>query len=286
MRQFLFFVCVFNQLSSFALGFSERRSSLDVHQIETLVGMKGEMDLESGTFRLLSPNKNLKATTIGVQLSPTLGLSSWVEFKPLPNSTKMKGELVLLEDQVNLILGEALNQDLKVTALHNEYLWDSPRLMVMSIEGEGETKDLAFAVAKIFEVIRTSTTGSLWRRGPSFINPEKSTLTLSSLEDFFAKKGSKKEGVTQFEWNDDVKARAFFAGTDRDAVLLGHIVMKKENVQKVLKILVSHTFLVMFIGPQNQDFVTVRYLGRAAPLELAKFLKEALNEASPLKETN
>ena len=47
----------------------------------------------------------------------------------------------------------ALDNGLEVTALHNHFLWDSPRVMFMHIGGMGEETQLASAVGKVFQKI-------------------------------------------------------------------------------------------------------------------------------------
>ena len=64
------------------------------------------------------------------------------------------GDLVLLEDQVNPVMSVALENGLEVTALHNHFLFDSPKVLFMHIGGMGELDALAGAVGKVFGKIR------------------------------------------------------------------------------------------------------------------------------------
>lgn len=48
---------------------------LDTNQIETLTGAKGELDKESGVFKVSVPRKDLKVNAAGVHLTPGLGLT-------------------------------------------------------------------------------------------------------------------------------------------------------------------------------------------------------------------
>jgi hypothetical protein len=47
------------------------------------------------------------------------------------------GDMVLIEDQVNPAMSTALDSGLEVTALHNHFFWDSPKVMFMHIGGMG-----------------------------------------------------------------------------------------------------------------------------------------------------
>ena len=53
------------------------------------------------------------------------------------------GDMVLLEEQVNPVMSVALDQGLEVTALHNHFFWDSPKVMFMHIGGRGNEDTLA-----------------------------------------------------------------------------------------------------------------------------------------------
>jgi hypothetical protein len=53
------------------------------------------------------------------------------------------GDVVLLEDEVNRAMSAALDAGLEVTALHNHFFYESPRVMVMHIGGRGTAGQLA-----------------------------------------------------------------------------------------------------------------------------------------------
>ena len=49
------------------------------------------------------------------------------------------GDTVLFEDEVNAAMSAALENGLNVTALHNHFFFDHPKVYFMHIEGEGES---------------------------------------------------------------------------------------------------------------------------------------------------
>src|SRR5829696_4371973 len=55
----------------------------------------------------------------------------------------MMGDLVLTEAEVNPVMSAVLDNGLEVTALHNHFFFDSPRIFYMHIHGHGATADLA-----------------------------------------------------------------------------------------------------------------------------------------------
>src|SRR5260370_28564216 len=78
-------------------------------------------------------------------MTPPMGLTSWAAFKRDGNRTMVMGDIVLTEDQVNPAMSAALDNGLEVTALHNHFFWDSPKVMFMHIGGMGDEAKLAQA---------------------------------------------------------------------------------------------------------------------------------------------
>src|SRR6185436_10665242 len=105
------------------------------------------------------PRSDLNVTAAGVRMTPPLGLTSWAAFKAAGGHTIVMGDLVLLEDQVNPVMSAALDAGLEVTALHNHFFWDTPKVMFMHIGGSGEEAALAGAVGKVFATIKDTAGG-------------------------------------------------------------------------------------------------------------------------------
>ena len=55
------------------------------------------------------------------------------------------GDLVLTEDEVNPVMSALLEHGLDVTALHNHFFWEQPRIFYMHVHGMGRAADLADA---------------------------------------------------------------------------------------------------------------------------------------------
>jgi hypothetical protein len=134
-----------------------RTSALNTARIEELTGAKGALDEKEGVFKVSVPRSDLSVAAAGVRMTPPLGLTSWAAFEPAgAGQVMVMGDLVLLEDQVNPVMSVALDEGLEVTALHNHFFWDSPKVMFMHIGGTGEQDRLASAVGKVFANPRAS----------------------------------------------------------------------------------------------------------------------------------
>jgi hypothetical protein len=91
-------------------------------------------------FKVSYPRSDIQAKAAGVTLTPPMGLTCWVSFQAAGNQVMCMGDTVLLEDQVNPVMSVALDNGLQVTALHNHFFWDNPKVMFMHIGGMGTRK--------------------------------------------------------------------------------------------------------------------------------------------------
>ncbi len=279
---------------SFIVGSSTFASKiLDGREIEYWTGAKGGYVQNSNIFKVTFPLASLKVNSAGVQITPPLGLQCWASFMVIEEGVEVIGEIVLFEDQVSFAMREALENGLNVTALYNYSLWTQPTLMIMRVAGKGKLEDLATAVGKIFHFIKKTATGSIWKKPPGIINPEKSSLTIKNVEDVLKHKSVFKDGVYKFEWGKTTQLNghvikapmgvatwAAFAGTDKEAVMLGDVAIEEHFVQNVLKIFLKHNIFVTslqqrLIG-ESPRIIFIRYMKRGAPHELAQGLKEVL----------
>ena len=136
------------------------KPALDTARIEQLTGAKGQLDEKEVVFKVSVPRTDLRLTAAGVQLPPSMGLTSWAAFQGSPGHAMVMGDLVLAEDQVNPVMSAALDSGLEVTALHNHFSWESPRVMFMHVGGMGDERALASAVGKVFATGRSAPAAS------------------------------------------------------------------------------------------------------------------------------
>src|SRR5256712_13566791 len=129
-------------------------AKLDTAKVEPLTGLKGKLNEKEGTFKVSYPRNDIGSTAAGVKLTPPLGLTAWAAFSGGGAHTMVMGDVVLTEDQVNPAMSAALDNGLEVTALHNHFFWDSPKVMFMHIGGMGDEAKLAAGVAKGFEAMK------------------------------------------------------------------------------------------------------------------------------------
>ena len=268
-------------------------AALDPAKIEQLTGVKGELNDKEGVFKVSVPRTDLAVTAAGVTLTPPMGLTSWAAFHKAGDQTMVMGDIVLLEDQVNSVMSVALTNGLEVTALHNHFFWDTPKVMFMHIGGMGPEETLAGAVGKVFATIK-ETSGGKGNVPHAALDPAKTSLDPKPLEEILGMKGQMANGVykviigrtTKMHGHDvgnamGVNTWAAFVGSDDQAVVDGDFAMLEPELQPVLKALRGAGINVVAIHQhmtmEAPRVVFLHYWGLGSTRALAKGLKAALD---------
>jgi hypothetical protein len=270
--------------------------ALDTARIESLTGAKGALDEKEGVFKVSVPRTDLAVTAGGVRMTPPLGLTSWAAFKRAGDQTVVMGDLVLLEDQVNPVMSAALDRGLEVTALHNHFFWETPRVMFMHIAGMGDEAALATAVGRVFARM-SETAGGKGEAPRADVDPAKSSLDPRKIEAVLGAKGTLAAGVykvvigrmTRMHGHEmaaamGVNTWAAFAGSDEQAVVDGDFAMRESELQGVLKALRRAGILIVAIhhhmAGEDPRILFLHYWGLGRTEDLARGLRSALDATS------
>ena len=265
---------------------------LDGASIEQLTGAKGKLDDKEGVFKVSVPRADLKVVAGGVHLTPPMGLTTWAAFTKSGAHTMVMGDLCLTEDQVNPVMSVALDNGLEVTALHNHFLGDSPKVMFMHIGGMGDEAKLASAVGKVFAKIKE--TAATKTAAPKVdIDPAKTSLDPAKIEAVLGQKGELANGVYKVTIGRATKMGghavgktmgvntwAAFAGSDAQAIVDGDFAMLESELQGVLTALRAANIDVVAIHQhmtgEQPRVMFLHYWGVGGTTELAKGLAAAL----------
>ncbi len=268
------------------------RRPLDTATIERLMGMKGALSEKEGVFKISMPRTDLSVTAAGVKLTPPMGLTSWAAFQMVDGHAMVMGDTVLLEDQVNPVMSVALESGLEVTALHNHFFWEAPRVMFMHIAGTGDEGALASAVARVWAKLR-ETEGGKGVVTFADIDPARSTLDPKKLDAVFGRAGEYKNGVYKLTIGREtaveghqmgnamgVNTWAAFAGGDERAIVDGDFAMFEGELQGVLKALrhggIDVVAIHQHMTGESPRVMFLHYWGVGRPEELARTLVSAL----------
>src|SRR5689334_15077663 len=102
---------------------------IDSAKIEEITGAKGTFNAKENVFKVTSPRTDVKFNVDGWTMPPFMGLGSYAAFTPVKgNQLMLMGDTVLLQDEVNPAMSAALDSGLEVTALHNHFFFDDPKV--------------------------------------------------------------------------------------------------------------------------------------------------------------
>jgi hypothetical protein len=267
---------------------------IDSATIERVVGVKGTFNEKEGVFKVSSPRTDLAVTAAGVKLTPPMGLTSWAAFHKANGHTMVMGDTVLLEDQVNPVMSVALESGLEVTALHNHFFWESPRVMYMHIAGMGDEATLASAVARVWAKLR-ETSGGKGVVTRADVDPARSTLDPKRLDAVFGRTGDYKSGVYKLTFGREttvdgqlmgdamgVNTWAAFAGSDDRAIVDGDFAMLEGELQGVLKALrhggIDVVAIHQHMTGEAPRVMFLHYWGAGKTEDLARTLVSALTQ--------
>jgi hypothetical protein len=277
-------------------GAKSPKSALHITEIEKLTGTKGTLDEKEGVFKVSVPRADLQVTVAGVKIPPPMGLTSWAAFEGTPQHAMVMGDLVLSEGQVNPVMSVALDSGLEVTALHNHFFWDSPRVMFMHIGGMGDEKALASAVGKVFAKIK-ETSGGTAESPATQIDPARTTVDGSRIDAILGVKGKVDGGIykttigrtTRMHGAEagnamGVNTWAAFAGSDDNAVVDGDFAMLENELQPVLKALREAGIHIVAIHQhmtrEQPRVLFLHYWGVGSTQDLARGLRAALDRTA------
>jgi hypothetical protein len=148
----------------------EQPTGSDSGRIEQLTGLKGALNEKEGVFKVTLPRRDIQASVAGARMIPDLALTAWAAFPRAGDRAMVMGDVVLPENEVDPVMSAALDSGLEVTALHNHFLWGSPRVMFMHIGGMRDEAVLARAVQARRWDQRSQTLDQFQRREAQLLN--------------------------------------------------------------------------------------------------------------------
>ena len=267
---------------------------LDTAKIEQLTGLKGVMNAKEGEFKVSYPRSDLNIVSDGVKITPPMGLTAWVAFTSMGDHAMCMGDTVLTEDQVNPVMSVALENGLEVTALHNHFFWDNPKVYFMHIGGMGDQEKLAAAVGKVYAKLKETATQKVDHATTPIIDPANTTLDPKKIDAILGVKGDFAKGVykatfgkkTQMDGHEmgnamGVNTWAAFVGSDDKAAVMGDFANYENELQTVLKTLRANDINVVAIHNHMMGdtprVVFLHYWAIGSTEKLAKGLKAALD---------
>src|SRR6266496_2666554 len=277
-------------------------AALDTAKIDNLTGLKGKLNEKEGVYKVTFPRDDVKVVVDRWTMPPFMGLGTWAAFTEAKNGAMVMGDTVLFEDEVNAAMSAALDNGLSVTALHNHFFFDRPKVFFMHIEGEGSVEKLASAVKKVYDAAKQIRAASPKPKDSFGAQPlpDKSSISAAPLNEIFAMQGEAKDGMVKFtigrpatmhgvkiDKDMGVNTWAAFAGADDNAIVDGDFAVTEDELQPVLKSLVKDKINIVAIHQhmthEEPRMMFFHYWGRGRAKDLAQAVKGGILVGGLLK---
>ena len=274
-------------------------SAPEMSAIEAAMGKKGNYAETEATYVVPLPRNDLKVSIKGEAVPTALGFGGWVAMKKtLDNkSAVLMSDTVLLEAEVNPLISAAHANGLEVSAVHNHFFYEQPRIFYMHVHGMGSPDDLARRYAAAIGTTRLFPANQP-PAGPPPERTGREIFDLPALDKIVGHTGTVNSPTYKYTiGRDDLRVLAMdahitktiglntwaaFAGEPDAAHIAGDFAMLEPEVNPVIRALRANNLEVVavhnhMIGEQPH-IMFLHYYGRGAATTLAQGFRAALNE--------
>ena len=281
---------------------SAQQMPADYASVLKTLGKKG--DYKSNVLKINIPRNDLKVSIDGIATPTAFGFGGWLAMtKGEGGMDVMMGDLVLQEDEVNPVMSALLDNGLEVTALHNHFFFESPRLFYMHVHGHGRAADLAREAKPALDLVghgspQHKSTVSGGNAGVSA--GEIDTKKIAAIVGHEGEQSGQvykitvgRDDLNLTEMGAKINARmglntwAAFFGSDSNAEVAGDVAMLSQEITPVLKALRSNGLNVVAIHNHmttgQPTIYFLHYWGTGPVEKLATGLKTALDQLGKQK---
>ena len=266
--------------------------------VDTAMGKKGKYVEAENTYTVPLPRNDLKVTVKGESVPISFGFGGWVSVKKTMDgkSAVLMSDTVLLEEEVNPLVSAAHANGLEISAIHNHFFYEQPRIFYMHLHGMGTVADLAKSYAatiknnKLFPANQPSVTAPT--------RTAKEIFDLPALDKIVGKTGAAGGATYKYTVGRDdqriiamgaemtanigLNSWASFAGSADAAHIAGDMAMLEAEVNPVIRALRQNDLEVVAVHNhmlgENPRTIFLHYYGCGAATRLATGFRAALNE--------
>ena len=269
----------------------------DYEQALKTLGKKG--DFKDKVLKINIPRNDLKVSIDGTATPTPFGFGGWLAMTKGDGGVDvMMGDLVLLEDEVNPVMSALLDKGLEVTAIHNHFFFENPRIFYMHVHGHGKAADLAKMAKPAVDLIGQATPQHQSSVTGGNANVSAGKIDTAKIANIVGHEGEQngdvykitigREDLKLKEMGAAINARmglntwAAFYGSDANAQIAGDVAMVSQELTPVLKALRANGLNIVAIhhhmtGTQPTIYF-LHYWGTGPAEKLATGFKAALNE--------
>jgi uncharacterized protein DUF1259 len=164
---------------------------LDTTQIDEALGRPGQKI--GDIYRVGFPRTDLHVSVHGLAIKPGLALGSWAAFTGTEGNAMVMGDLVLLEDELNLVMEKLRSAGFEISAVHNHLIDETPHVIYMHYMGQGTASELAASLRAALAVSKTPL-----EKPAAAADEQIPPAWVKTVEDSVGRKGTFKGGVLSF----------------------------------------------------------------------------------------
>jgi len=254
-------------------------------------------DFKDGVLKVNLPRNDLKVTIAGRPAPTPFGFGGWVALtKGEQGHDVLMGDLVLTEDQVSPVMSALVEHGFDVTAVHNHFFREQPRIFYMHVHGMGTAADLAARLKPVVAIVDQAAAKTP-APAPAAGAPPAPAMDTSALAKIVGHAGDQNGAVYKItigrpdidlrEHGAAINSRmglntwAAFTGTDADAMVAGDVAMREGEVTPVVKALRANGLDVVamhhhMIGT-SPVVIFLHYYGTGRAAALATGVRAALD---------
>lgn len=283
----------------FTLSKTPALTTEEIAVIDAAIGKKGMYKEAEATHITPLPRNDLKVSVKGEPVPISFGFGGWVSIKKTMDgkSAVLMSDCVLLQEEVNPLISAAHVNGLEISAIHNHFFYEEPRIFYMHIHGKGSPEDLARKYAKTISETKISPKNQPPVGTPPAITG-KDIFDMSQLNGIIKYEAAVNGPTIKYTiGRDDLKITAMgaemspsiglntwasFTGTMDKAFIAGDVAMLEHEVNPVIKTLRTNNIEVVAVHNHmlgdKPHMIFLHYFGIGQALLLAKGFRAALDQ--------
>ena len=253
-----------------------------------------------GVYTTPLPRNDLKVTIKGESVPIGVGFGGWVSVKHTLDGERamLMSDTVLLQEEVNPLISAAQDHGLQVTAIHNHFFYESPRIFYMHLHGMGDAAELAGKYGAAIKDTKLHPSNQPSATASSGARTAKEIFDLAALDKAIGLTGKVNGPVYKYVvGREDLRviamgaevttaiglnAWAAFAGEPDAAHIAGDVAMLESEVNGVIRALRKHDLEVVAVHQhmleEQPRIIFLHYFGSGAAATLAEGFRAALDQ--------
>ncbi len=260
----------------------------DFKDVEKILGVPGQM--QEGAVVFSFPRSDIKITVDGEPVPTAFGFGSWTAWKEMGKESMVMGDLVLLQKEINPVISALAEVNINVTALHNHFLGEEPRIMYMHIGGMGPTAAMAKGIRNALDKTGTPKTQASTSAPALALDTKRIEDTIGHpgkagggiFKITLGRPGVKMAGV-ELTGSMGLNTWVAFIGTNEHAHVAGDVAMTASEVNKVIQALrkggINLTAVHNHMLDEQPRIFFLHYWGTGPAEKLAQTVREAFDQA-------